>query len=208
MIDYDLVRAYYFDPPPADPERVPSDEELIARYERRRFENCILRLGDPVAEGLGPHGSLIGGPDKPATVHYERAERTAPLNPLPLSWWDYPRARRAILPPGGQPAAHAYLGDLAGIHLAGIATRPSGPQLARLFRSAHLSTADRAVLAHLFGAVTQNRFKNLPSLGGVSLYEIARALHLTRVRRNPLVRWINQFAVRPVPDDHAAIGHG
>ena len=31
MTDYDLVRAYYFDPPAPHPHRVPSDEELIAR---------------------------------------------------------------------------------------------------------------------------------------------------------------------------------
>ena len=108
MIDYDLVRAYYFAPPPRDPERVPSDEELLARYERRLVEDCILRMGDPEAEGLGPHGSM-GGPGKPTTIHYCRAERTTPLSPLPLSWWDYPRARERPQPPGGQPAAHVYL---------------------------------------------------------------------------------------------------
>ena len=85
MIDYDLVRAYYFDPPPRDPERVPSDEELIARYERRRVEDCIRRGGASSRQG------------------------------------------------------------------------------------------------------------------GISLYEIARALHAARIRRPDLVRWINRFAVRPKP---------
>ena len=197
MIDYDLVRAYYFDPPTRDPERVPSAEELIARHERRRFENCILRLGDPVAEGLGPHGSMIGGPDKPATVHYERAERTTPLHPLPLSWWDYPWARRSILPPGGEDTPFAFLDDLAGIHLAGVAGRPGGPDLARMFRASRLSTGDRAVLAHLFGAITAERFKELRPLGGISFYQLARALHRAGTRRADLVRWINRFAVRP-----------
>lgn len=93
MIDYDLVRAYYFDPPAPNPHRVPSDEELIARHERRLFDHCVLRGGDPVAEGLGPHGSMIGGPGKPPTVHHCRVERTTPLDPLPLSWWAYPRAQ-------------------------------------------------------------------------------------------------------------------
>ena len=197
MIDYDLVRAYYFAPPPRDPERVPSDEELLARYERRLVEDCILRLGDPEAEGLGPHGSMIGGPGKPTTIHYCRAERTTPISPLPLSWWDYPRARERPQPPGGQPAAHAYLDDLSGIHLAGIANRPSGRSLARLFRSPRPSAADRDTLAHLFGAVTATRFNRLTTLGGISLYELARALHAAGTRRADLVRWINQFAVPP-----------
>ena len=102
MIDFDLVRAYYFDPPPPDALRVPSDEELIARYERRRFERCILRLGDPVAEGLGPHGSMIGGPGKPITIHYERAERAPPLSTL------YRSPGGIILAPG---SASSHRGD-------------------------------------------------------------------------------------------------
>ena len=55
----------------------------------------------PSPQGLGPHGSMIGGPGKPITVHHcERAERTTPLDPLPLSWWAYPRAQLRILPAG------------------------------------------------------------------------------------------------------------
>ena len=50
MIDFERVRAYYFDPPEPDPLRIPSDEELIARYERRRYERCVLRLGDPARD--------------------------------------------------------------------------------------------------------------------------------------------------------------
>ena len=131
MIDYDLVRAYYFDPPARNPHRVPSNEELIARYERRLFDHCVLRGGDPVAEGLGPHGSMIGGPGKPTTVHHCRVERTTPLDPLPLSWWAYPRAQLRILPPDGQQGAHDYLADLSGLYLAGIANHPDGPHLVR-----------------------------------------------------------------------------
>ena len=197
MIDFDLVRAYYFDPPPADPHRVPSDEELIARYERRRYESCIRRSGDPVAEGLGPHGSMIGGPGKPVTIHAVRAERTMPLDPLPLSWWDYPRARLRILPPGGQQAAYSYLRDLAGAHLAGMANRPTARRLVRMFRSAYLSSPDRDILAELFAALPPPRFKGLRTRGGISLYEMARALHVTGNRSNAFVRWINGFAIRP-----------
>ena len=66
-----------------------------------------------------------------------------------------------------------------------------------MFRSAHLSGDDRFILAQLFGAVPAPRFKDLRTLGGISLYEMARALHLARSRRAALVRWINRFAVRP-----------
>lgn len=34
--------------------------------------------------------------------------------------------------------------------------------------------------------------------GGLSLYEIARAIHLTGIRRISVTRWINQYAIRPI----------
>ena len=201
MIDFDLVREYYFNPPPRDPISVPSDEELIARHERQRYESCILRLGDPVAEGLGPHGSMIGGPGKPVTIHHERIERTAPLRPLPLAWWDHPQARRRILPPGGRDEAMAYLGDLLGLHMAGVPGRPSAPGLAAMFRTPHPSPADRSILRQLLGALPAPRFKSLRTRGGITLYEMARAIHVTGNRRNAFVRWLHRFAVRPPSTD-------
>ncbi len=200
MTDFGRVRAYYFAPPPPDPLSIPSDEELIARYERRRVERCILRLGDPASEALGPHGSMIGGPGKPITVHYERAERTTPLEPLPLSWWDHPRARLRILPPGGHQAALSYLHDLAGAHLAGVPNRPPAQDLAIIFRSPNPSRADRDVLRQLLAALPAPRFKSLRTLGGVSLYEMAQAVHVTGSRRNAFIRWLHRFAVPPKAD--------
>ena len=200
MTDFGRVRAYYFAPPPPDPLSIPSDEELIARYERRRVERCILRLGDPASEALGPHGSMIGGPGKPITIHYERAERTTPLEPLPLSWWDHPRARLRILPPGGHQAALSYLHDLAGAHLAGVPNRPPARDLAIIFRSPNPSRADRDVLRQLLAALPAPRFKSLRTLGGVSLYEMAQAVHVTESRRNAFIRWLHRFAVPLEPD--------
>ena len=140
---------------------------------------------------------MIGGPGKPVTVHAERAERTARLDLLPLSWWDHPRARSRILPPGGMQAAHSYLRDLSRAHLAGVPGRPDAFRLAAMFRSANLSLAERDILAQLLGALPAPRFKSLRTLGGVSLYEMARALHATGNRRNAFVRWLHRFAVRP-----------
>ena len=201
MIDFDLVREYYYNPPARDPLSVPSDEELIARYERRCYESCILRSGDPVAEGLGPHGSMIGGPGKPVTIHHERVERTAPLRPLPLDWWDYPQARRRILPPGGRDEALAYLGDLLGLHMAGVPGRPSPSDLDAMFRTAHPSALDRSILRELFGALPAPHFKSLRTRGGISLYEMARAIHASGNRRNAFVRWLHRFAVPPASTD-------
>lgn len=42
MLDLDKIRHYYFNPPPDDPERVPTREELYASEERRAVERCLL----------------------------------------------------------------------------------------------------------------------------------------------------------------------
>ena len=42
-----------------------------------------------------------------------------------------------------------------------------------------------------------DRRNRLLAYGGLSLYEIARAIHLTDTRRTSVTRWINQFALRP-----------
>ena len=47
-------------------------------------------------------------------------------------------------------------------------------------------SADRDILAQLLGALPAPRFKSLGTLGAVSLYEMARALHATGNRRKRL----------------------
>ena len=42
MLDLAKLRAAYFEPPPEDPERLPTREELWARAERRAVEGCLL----------------------------------------------------------------------------------------------------------------------------------------------------------------------
>ena len=197
MLDFDLVRAFYFDPPPRDPERIPSREELTARHERRRFDDCVLRGGDPEAEALGPHGFLIGGDGKPPTVHHVRPEVHARLRPLPLIWFDHPRRRTRTLPPGGIEEAHLFFRSLSHGYLAGHRDRPAGPRLRRHFRSPELSGVPLSLVRHVLGGIRGFDLNRLLASGGLSLYEIARAIHLADTRRALVTRWINQFAVRP-----------
>ena len=45
---------------------------------------------------------------------------------------------------------------------------------------------------------------SLGTRGGLSIYEVARAIHLSDVCRAEVVTWINQFAVPPEEqEDHA-----
>lgn len=197
MLDFAKVRAFYSDPPPHDPERIPSREELYARHEHRRVELCRLRGGDPEAEGLGPHGSLIGGPDKPLTLFRRCPERLTKLHPLPLSWFDHPRGRTPIIPPGGIEEAHTFFASLSGAYLAGMPDRPSGLLLRRYFRSAELTGQPWSQVWHVFAAIPPIHLHCILPRGAISLYETARAIHLTRIRRADVVAWINQFGVRP-----------
>ena len=77
-----------------------------------------------------------------------------------------------------------------------------------MFHFPHLSPADRDILAQLFGALPAPRCKSLRTLGGISLYEMARTLHFTGNRRNAFVRWINRFAVRPETAPRRATDRG
>ncbi len=197
MLDLARIRAFYFDPPAHDPERIPSREELYARYERTRFERCLLGGGDPETEGLGPHGSLIGGRSKPLTVFDGFPELRARLHPLPLSWFEHPRARTPVTPRGGIDEADSFFHALSCAYLAGMPDRPSGPLLRRHFRSAELSGQPWSQVWHVFACIRSFDLQRLPARGGVSIYEIARAIHITRVRWAIVVSWINQFAIRP-----------
>lgn len=197
MLDLGLVRALYFDPPPHDPERIPSREELYARYERDRFERCLVRGGNPEVEGLGPHGSLIGGRSKRLTLFHGFPELRSKLHPLPLTWFDHPRAHAPTNPPGGIEEANAFFHALSCAYLAGMPDRPSGPLLRRYLRSAELSGQRWSQVWHVFACIRSFDLHRLIPRGAVSLYEVARAIHITEIRRSTVVSWINQFAVRP-----------
>ena len=204
MLDLAKVRHAYFHPAPDEPERALTREELYARYERRRVEGCLRRGGDPCHERLGEHGSLIGGPGKPLTVFGVRPERAGRLQPLPLAWFDYPRARSASQPPGGTEEAHSFFAALAADHLAGMPERPDGPRLERTFRSSELKGREWSQLWHVFACIRIWDLKRLLSRGGLSIYEVARAIHLSDACRAEVVRWINQFAVLPEEQEDRA----
>ncbi|MYC89474.1 MAG: hypothetical protein F4X22_14750 [Gemmatimonadales bacterium] len=203
MLDLAKVRNAYFDPPPGDPERALTREELYARYERRRVEGCLRRGGNPRREGLGEHGSLIGGTEKPLTAFGVRPERAGRLQPLPLAWFDYPRARFAHPPPGGTEEAHDFFAALAADHLAGMPERPSGSRLAHTFCSAQLKGREWSQVWHVFACIRTWDLKRLLSRGGLSLYEVARAIHRSDTCRAEVVTWINQFAVPPSQQEDA-----
>jgi len=197
MLDIGKIRHFYFNPPPDDPERLPSREELYAREERRAVERCLSSVGGPREKALGEHGSLVGGPGKPPrsfTWDPEFAPRSR--TPLALAWFDIPRARSRVSNPD-RDEVRVFFAHLAGRHLAGMPIRPTGAALARTFRSLRFTPAERDRVWHVFACMPLSDLPRLLSRGGLSLYEVARAIHLSRTLRPHVIAWPNNFGVRP-----------
>ena len=197
MLDVLKIRHFYFHPPSHEPEHASTPEALWAAAEREAVEGCIRRASDPKAEGLGEHGSLIGGPDKPTRCFGFNPEKRLPRIPLPLEWFDHPRAHAPPPVPPDDP--DSFFAQLSAGHLAGYPSRPDGAALRRIFRAASLTPVKRDQLWHVFACIQTKNLVRLLSLGGLSIYQVARAVHLSQARFGNVVAWINQFAARPEP---------
>ncbi len=202
MLDIARLRHAYFNPPPADPGRLLTREEHIARHERRVVAAWLAGGGDPGAAGLGEHGSLIGGPDKPLRTSNLDCppEYRAARIPLPLSWFTHPEARTP--PPGGAPQDHPVLDALIADHLAGYPNRPSGSELARIFRSATPTERECSILYHVLGCIRSWDLTRLLSRERLSVFELARAIHFSGIRRPQVIDWLHMFAAPPRSSDN------
>ena len=194
MIDFHAVRhAYHHPPVPGD--HVPTIEERIAAYERQRVADAQARGVDLEAAALGESGSLIGGRGKPPT-HFEggrRAEDMVRMPPMPLSWFDHENAHHRQ----PCPDPHAYLGTLSADHLAGYHPRPDGRTLRRLLRADRLSEQEAHLVEQFLARLRMIELASLLSRAGLTLYEIARAMHLSGSTTPAKTHWVNQFAARP-----------
>lgn len=194
-VDSAEVRHAYFHPRPGDPERPPTAEELYARAERQAVDECLRCGGDPREEGLGEHGSLIGGPGKPLRALHSNPLWFFPQAPLPLAWFDHPRGRAPTRYPAGDP--DIFFAGLSASYLTGIEGQPSGGELRSMFRAPHLSARERGCVYGIFACLRTSQIVRLRVCGGLSAYETARAMELSRTRRGDVAQWINQFGIRP-----------
>lgn len=201
-IDLDALRRAYFasEERKGPPDHIPTREELYALYEQRAVAACLAVGRDPVTEGLGEHGSLIGGPDKPLRVLPAEPEDCVPIEPMPLAWFSYPQA---FVPkcddslPDPEEQGHPVLKMLCGAYFAGVPQRPIPARLARMLRAEELDDAEAFVLGQLFAAIFPAELALLLSRERLTVHELARAIHLSGTRRAQVVRWLHQFAVRP-----------
>jgi AcrR family transcriptional regulator len=196
MLDIPKIRHFFSNPQTSTAEHFPSREELYARAELRDVENCIRSGEDPREWSLGEHGALIGGPGKPPRYYGVDPEFAVPhRNPLPLAWFEHPKALSA--PPTPPEQVRAFFSHLSGGHLAGYPDRPTGVELARIFRSAHMTPVESDQVRHVFACIHPWDLPGLLWSGGMSIHQVARAIHLSRTSRQDVIAWINLFGVPP-----------
>ncbi len=198
MLDIAKIRHLYFNPPPGGPGPKPTREELYALAERRAVKACIQAGGDPRELGLGEHGALIGGPGKPPRHFSIDPDFTGRSRiPLPLTWFDYPRAHTKADPAPSADDVRGFFAHLSGGHLAGYPDRPTGAELSRIFRADRMTLIQRDQVWHVFACIHPWDLPGLLYPGGMSVYEVARAIHLSKTLRSPALAWINLFGVPP-----------
>ena len=195
-LDLKAVRSAYWGSSLASPpDHIPSKEELVGHDERELVRLYRESGLDPRVAGAGEHGSLIGGPDKPLSVFSVRPEYAVQIEPMPMEWFSYPGAMRAVAGPVEDELA--FLAMLIGSHLAGVPGRPTPETLSRWLRSATRTDEKEFVYYHIFGNLGSNQYWALLGEAHLSIHEIARAIHISRVRSCRLIYWLHQFARDP-----------
>ncbi len=215
-INYYAVRKAFYGPPLASPpDRLPTQEEVLAEHQRISMQ-CTIEMGlDPATRAIGEHGSLIGGPGKPLTVIARPVERLLRLEPMPLEWFDYPQARRAWRGSADDDTADRerieFLQEVIHSHLAGFPSPPTATELSSWICSPASSTPKTAALYNIFENISSGQCARLLSRGHFSVYEVARIIILSGARAPEVIAWLHQFAVDPsqrsdseLDDEHRA----
>ncbi len=159
----------------------------------KRAERIFRHGGAGLAEMAEWIAAKSGG-SAPALASARLRPRAAPPPGAPSA--GVVRQPRAKAPPTARAGeSYKFFAGLAGTHLAGVAGRPDGLALERIFRSADPSASERGHLWGVFACIHPSDLPRLLSCGGLSVYETARAIHLSETTCGDVIRWINQFGV-------------
>ena len=191
--------AYRRGPPGPGFYGVPSREERIAESERVLVRLCEQSGNDPKNEGLGEHGALIGGRDKPTRVMLGNSrpfEHYCSPRLAPATWFQIARSAEPITPRD----ANLKRLDLAiKSYLAGTPrnSRPSPAELYAAFFTERPSDLERFWLHSILSCVTVSELRRIILLDGLPRHIVVSALHRAGVLRHDLSNWLNQFACQP-----------
>ena len=112
---------------------------------------------------------------------------------MPLSWLDHQYAHRRE----PCPDPNAELAVLSADNLAGYHPRPDGHTLRRLLRAERLSEQEGHLVEQFLARLRMLELASLVSRAGLTIYEIARAMHLSGSTTPAKTHWVNQFSARP-----------
>ena len=201
-VDLQAVRrAYREGPPPAGFRGVPTREQRIAESERVLVRYCVESGRDPEREGLGPYGSLIGGPGKRLRVHRNSSrafENYCQPVLAPVSCFLHPGGHRTS---GLRDPEHLRLRQVIASYLAGTprVSRPSGAQLHAAFLNEYPEGLECFWLRSILSSASIRELRNILYFEGLPLYAMVRAAHLSGARTHRLCDWLNQFAEYRAP---------
>ena len=122
------------------------------------------------------------------------------IEPMPVEWFDYPEARRALR--GSADEEIAFLKGLIGRHLAGFPKRSTATGLASWIRSPASFPPRKAALYDILENISSGECAPLLSRDHFSVYEVARAITLSEASAPDTLPWLHQFAVDPRQDAH------
>ncbi|MDE0106777.1 MAG: hypothetical protein OXN96_03155 [Bryobacterales bacterium] len=201
-IDYDAVRkAFYGSPLPSPPQHLPTREEILAEHQRICLQVTDDLGVDPSTAAVGEYGSLIGGTGKPLTVIARPIGRLLRLEPMPLEWFDHPRARRAWNGGVADTAAlHErieFLEQVIRSHLAGFPDPPTATELASWIECPASLPRGAGAVYNIFENIPPGQCARMLSKGHFSVYEVARVIIHSEARSPELIAWLHQFAVDP-----------
>lgn len=208
-VDLEAVRRAYLEgPPPPGFQGIPSREQRIAESERTLVRYCVEAGRDPKEEGLGIHGSLIGGSDKPTRVHSNSSrpfENFCRPVLAPVTWFLHAGGHRTS---GRHDDSHLRLRHAIASYMAGMPreSRPSGAELHTAFLKESPGELERFWLHSILSCASIRELRNILYFEGLPLYALVRAAHVSGAISHRLCDWLNQFAKRPHKEQQPPLG--
>ena len=194
-IDLEAVRHAYRTLPEGGAGRVPTREERFALSERVLVRLCEESGRSPKSEGLGEHGSLIGGRGKPMRVHWGSRAFEDYASPVlaSLARFDHLEDLREG---SGRDPGHVRLRAAIASHMAGVpkGSRPSGASLRAAFLAEEPSCLERRWLALLLSSASVRELMLIGFAEGFTEKVFARAAHSSGMVSHRLANWLNQYA--------------
>ena len=176
-------------------DRVPTREDIYARWHWNRQKFCEERGWDPVKRKVGRYSFLAGGVGQPdIKLDEPPLEWRFNFDPMPLGWFDHPGARAII---AQEDQNHVFLHHLAAKNLAGWVDRPEGSDIFRMFTTGLCDDDDTVMMRELLANIHPEEYPQLYRRDALSIWHIARAALDSQVRRGRLSWWLNLHAVKP-----------